>query len=285
MIEKIDNRENRKRSVMKNIVTSRLFSLGSSMINSLMITSLIIAFPIFIHCDVTNAYSPSIPGQPLIFHTTTPSISSADQKIIKELSSKEIENLFKLSTTSIQFSEGLLGLIGTAYLPITQDQQGSLSSLYNQDINVAIGIIYQEFLSFRGGSSKRFADLINQTLISFVEIANQMIGDTVGSSSNALFQQDYQEMQDHVINYFKAGVANIYNNNGTNRSLKAEAESALEGLVSCLTLYISSLQSLVNDGNAGQRNMVFARQKLFKNLAAFVEDTFILQSLTHTNHG
>lgn len=228
----------------------------------------------------TDAYSPDIPGQPLIFHTSTPSISTAEQKLFQGLSRKDKHALFEVTTMSIRLSEGILGLVGTLYLPTNTYQKNRVASLYSRDINASISSLYQTFLTLKGPQSQELADLVLQTLRSFTEITNEMLSDTVNNSNNAEFHQDYLQMQIDVINNFKSGIANLFP--GCHESpFEAEAISALEGLVSNVSLYMTNLDGLVNESQAGPRNMVFARQQLSLNLTAFIQSTFALQITKH----
>ena len=236
----------------------------------------IMAFPL---SAKTKAYSPNIPGQPLIFHTSKPSISPIEKKILDQLSCSQLQALFGLANSSIRLSEGLLGLVGTLYLPIEKNQKLSVSKLYNEDIEASILQIDRLFFSLGGSSSKKLAQLMNQTLTSFAQIANQMIHDTVGISTNKLFHKDYLQMQSEVINHFVAELEK-FNFSASALPLKARSENALEGMVSCFSLFISDTDSLVSRDNAGPKSMVLARQQFISNLTVFVEATFALQAIT-----
>lgn len=212
---------------------------------------LVISAPLY---PISVAFSPSTPGQPLIFHHKEPPVSPFEQKLFKLLSTCQRE---LLTEASIRLSEDLLGLVDTHFLPDSKKQEKNLAYLYNRDIRASIALINVK--------------LIDQTMTTFVEITNQMLKDV---SNTKLFHKDYQKMQKEVINRYKAKLEKI----ATKKTafIQAEAESALEGMVSCLSLYISSTDSLVNGGEAVYSNMVLARQQLIKNLTIFVEATFVL---------
>ena len=222
----------------------------------------------------THAYSPSISGQPLIFHTSAPSISPLEQKIFEQLSAEQLGQLYQLSFNTIRLLTGV-GLVGSHFLSIEPKQKTSVADLYNQNIASAIKQIEKEFTRL---CLAQLTVLMDQTLTSFVQIANQMLLD----ASTELYQEDYQRMQIEVINHFKKGVGKLF---PYDSYLKAEAVSSLEGMVSCLSLYITGSVSLVDEGDPVPQNMVFARQKLIMNLTNFVEATFALQAITIHKRG
>lgn len=242
-----------------------------------------IMMPISTHCK-TEAFSPSIPGQPLIFHTTIPSVSKLDRKIFEKLSNSQVHKLYELSKLGILLSEEVLGLVGTIFLPTSLAQKESVALIYDNDMASVIDQINQLFLSLEGDSSQQLANLVKHTLDSFIQITNEMLRNTAIVPNNTAYQQNYMQMQVEVINAFKAGLDELFDDSETNAILKAEAGSALEALVSCLSLYILNTQSLVN-GNSGSKNLVLARQQILKNMAIFVETTFVLQALTSNQCG
>lgn len=227
------------------------------------------AFPVACECK-TVAYSPSIPGQPLIFHSTTP--SSSENTIAATLSSKNRHRLLHLSKLCSRLSEELLGLVENASLPHDCKHKASVISHYNARIDAAIDEIYRIFRTLEGPVSKPMARLIKHTLIHLTRITHEMVANPHG------FQQDSLEMQQQVINFYTVCLEDILSQSAQNSVLKADAVSALEGVVSCLTLLILNTDSLVNHGNSGQKNFVLARQQINKNLTMFVEATFALQA-------
>jgi hypothetical protein len=226
----------------------------------------------------TEAYAPSIPGQPLIFHHNTKEKCLFSHKIFHELSSENIERVLKLSRESIGLSEALLGLIEIMFLQIDPSIKGDVAAIYNEEIAFLISEITHTFNSEQGHTSKKLSKLMGQTLHSFAQITNQML---VDRSLNVLFQQDYLEMQEEVINYFNTILAGILKGD-RQKSFADEAESALEGLVSCMALYISNLNTLTNGNYAGPRSVVLSRQQIIQNLTLFVDSTFALV-LTNCN--
>lgn len=228
--------------------------------------------PLFVHSSATVAFSPSTPGQPLIFHHKKPSVSLFEQKVLEQLSEGQLAQLHGLSDASIRFSKGVLGLVASHFLPDSEKQEKNLELLYNRDIQASINQIDG---IFPGG---KLAKLMNQTLSSYVEIANQMLHNV---SDNALFHKDYQKMQVKVINRFKAKLEKITPSTKKTTLLQAEADSALEGMVSCLSLNISATESLVDGGQSVYSNMVLARQQLIKNVTVFVEAAFVLEVITN----
>jgi hypothetical protein len=229
-----------------------------------------------LYCE-TTAYSPSIPGQPLIFHTTNPSLSPIEKKILKQLSNSKIRYLQKLSRISQSISEELAGLIGTVFLPIDQLKQEIVSSIYLSDIENDLQNITAIFA--KTSRNDLLGAALQQTLSKLVLISNQMLINTAIDPNIALFQENYVQMQELVINPFKLALS-VYNDSLKNLYLKAEAKSALEALVSCITLIISNTSSIVNGDNPGTKNLVLARQQIVKNLIILVETTYVLQVLT-----
>lgn len=229
------------------------------------------AIPIACECE-TVAYSPSIPGQPLIFHKTTP--FSFEEEIASKLSPENRDHLLHLSRLSSRLSEELLGLVGNAFLPLGQTQKASVTSLYNKGIDAAIDQINQTFLKLEGSSSKQLARLVELTLINLTRITNEMV------VNPEAIQQAYLEMQQQVINFYTVGLNDILSESAQKSVLQADAVSALEGLVSCLTLSILDTNSLVNNASSGQKNLVLTRQQINKMLTMFVELTFALRART-----
>lgn len=224
----------------------------------------------------TRAFSPNIPGQPLIFNVSKPSISSFERILFSKLSRHDLESLLELTANSTRLSEDLLGLVTAMNLPMSTPQRQSIVNLYNQDISITISLINDTFRSLKGSSSKKLANLVEQTLTSFVQITNKMLVDSAGNPSNQLFQQDYQLMQVNVINYFNSMIDEM--SRKLNPNLKSESKNGIEGLVSCMSLYISNTNSMVVGGVAGPRNMVFSRQQVIKNLAQFLSSIFAAQA-------
>ena len=204
----------------------------------------------------TTAYSPSTPGQPLIFHKTTPTAPPFEHNIPPQ-------QLIDLSLKCVRLGEDFLGLAGVQFLPIQEKQRLSVKIVFNNDITTSIGLIVKDF------TSKELAQLINQTLTSFKEITNKMLDNTINVPTNKLYHKDYLQMQEQVINEFKAGLGG---------KTAPEAVYALEGLVSCMALFISDLNSIVEGGQPGSKNMVLARQQVVGNLTQFVIATFALQT-------
>lgn len=253
---------------MKKMFGWKIFWFGLSLI----------FLPLSVQCK-TRAFSPSIPGQPLIFHQTKPSLTPLEKKILKKLSPDQLKQLLKISNASTKLSEGVLGLASATFLPIDNNQKQHVSMLYKKYISTSIFQIYRAFLTSEKHSSKQFAQLIKQTLVSFVETTDQMLIDSDKFSSNDLFHQDYLQMQERVINYYKAGSKKIFNESAQNSIFQAEAESALEGLVSCIVLFIANTNSIVHGDNPTPNNTVGARQEVVENLAQFVESAFALQEI------
>lgn len=225
-----------------------------------------------------QAYSPSIAGQPLIFHNSKNPIHFFDRKTFRKLNKDEIKKACHVTETSVSLSENLIGLVETTFLQINPTSKQNLSIAYNQQIDLLISEIHDKFASLKGYPSKRLATLIKQTLSSFSQITNQMLNDVV--DSNVLFQQDYLQMQEQVINYFISKQEIIFKDAGHN-PLRVEMQSALEGLVSNMSLYISDLNSLVNGNDVGSRNVVLSRQQILQNLTLFVESSFVLEIITN----
>lgn len=224
-----------------------------------------------ITCDCkTVAYSPSIPGQPLIFHTTTP--SSFENEIADKLCPKNRYLFFRLSKLSSRLSEEFLSLVGNAFLPLVQAQSVNVTTLYNRSIDESIDQIHKIFSSLKGSSSKKLSKLVKETLINLKDVTNLLVVNPID------FQEGYSEMQQQVINFYTDGLEDILSSSSQNSVLEADAVSALEGLVSCLGLVILDTESLVNDSISGQKDLVFARQQTNINLAIFLEATFGLQA-------
>lgn len=232
---------------------------------------LAICLPVASYCK-TTAYSPSIAGQPLIFHKSNSSL--IDHKFFKNLSRKQTEQLFEFSRLSVRLSVALLGLVETFFLSIDPSQKQNLVILYNDEINTTISLIDHEFRSLKG-HSKKLTKLIQQTLKSFTQITNQMLIDITAGLTNE-FQQDYQEMQTQVINHFKMGISKILKKHDHSLA-KAEAESGLEGLVSAISLCMTDLKDLIDGSDSVSKNLILVRQQVTKNLTIFVNSNFFLQ--------
>lgn len=230
------------------------------MMNLVVIVSLL-AIPLTCECK-TVAYSPSIPGQPLIFHHTTP--FSFEKKIASKLPSRNRYQLLHLSKLSNRLSKGLLALIGDTCRPPDPVQK----------VNTLINQVYQTFLKLEGSSSKQLASLVEQTLINLAHITNEMVVNREG------FQQAYSEMQQQVINFYTAGLNNIVTKRTRGSNLNAISISALEGLVSCIALSILDRDSLVNHANPDLKNLILVRKQTKKMLTMFIESTFALQAIT-----
>lgn len=230
----------------------------------------------------TEAFSPSIPGQPLIFHTSNMSLSVIEKKILKKLPDSTLCQLAKLSELSQQMSEELIGLIGTLFLRLSEDQKQSFQFLYLLNINDNVFKI--NYIFYSSTAYDPLGPLLEETLTLLVQIVNQMLENTAIVPDNALFQQDYIQMQQQVINPFNVALTRIKDSE-INSYLKAEAKSSLEALVSCLTLTISNTNSMVHGNNTGSRNLILARQQILKNLVTLIEATYALQVLTSKKCG
>ncbi len=226
----------------------------------------------------TIAISPTIPGQPLIFHVQKPTLSPIEKKILARLSSHQVNQLTKLSVLSQEMSQELVGFIGDIFLPLSGEQQQNITSLYLFDINDDIQKIKKVFLSSSGNES--ISSLLEQTLTHLVEITNQMLTNTAINSNSSLFQANYNQMQDEVINPFNAALTSIIKDSEKETYFKAESRSALEGLVSCIALCISNTNNVVNGDNPGSKSLVLVRQQIEKKLVDLVESTFFLEVLT-----
>jgi hypothetical protein len=244
-----------------------------------------LAFPASGHCR-TKAYSPPIQGQPLIFHKSKPTLSPYENEMCTRLSNKQKINLSLLTELSVDLSDQLLGLSEAWYLPITQDQQDTLVSDYNEQIEDTIHKIYKIFRTLKGDSSKELAKVIRNTLTSFASITNQMLFDlTEGANPNELFQQDYLRFQHEVINYYKDSLHHILSHAERKTILKAESEGALEGLVSTFSLYVLDLDTVVDQGGDVPGNMILARNQVFKNLQIFLDSIYVLQAISNKKCG
>src|ERR1700728_3707640 len=198
----------------------------------------------------TIAYSPSIPGQPLIFHTKKPTLSPIEKEICDRLSPSDLTKLSKLSQ---QISQELVGFIGTIFFPLSGEQQQNLTSLYLSEINENIHKITQVFLSSADNDS--LSTLLEQTLTNLVQITNQMLTNSAITPNTVLFHENYIQMQQGVIHPFNAALTTITKDCAQESEIKAKAKSALEGLVSCISLYISNTNNVVNGNNPGSTSL------------------------------
>lgn len=245
----------------------------------LCLTFLALCFPYPGFCKIV-AYSPSIPGQPLIFHKNEGPNCTIEKKIHDKLGLKNTRKVAHLSQVATRMSEDLIGLIDSLFLLIDPSSKEKIAAIYNEEIKFFISEITHTFSSVKGPPSKKFAKLMNQTLSSFVQISNEMLIDTIGVSTNALFQQDYLKMQEQVINHFNSELANLLKES-RHSSLRADVESALQGLVSGTALYISNLNSLTNGRSVGPKSLVLSRQQIEQKLTLFVEASFVLEVLSN----
>ncbi len=232
-----------------------------------------ICLPLFVYGE-TEAYSPSIPGQPLIFHTTTPSLTLLQKAILERLSTCQQYKFVALSRVSLKLTDLYMGLAGASFIPLDPAQKQRVTALYTLNIGTSIHKIHRLFVSANGHQAEEIAQLITQTLANFTKVALQMIDDAV-LGNNAQFQQDFQNMQTEVINFYERGVHKL----SKNSALIAEAESSLEGLISNFSLFLANTNSSVNQGQPVSTSTVLARQQVNKNLLAFIERTFGLQIL------
>lgn len=248
---------------MKRFLNAGIFCLGV----------LAISFPTYSYSK-SIAFSPSLPGQPLIFNKSSPS-HLFDRKTFKRLSPKQTEKLFDLSQLSVRLSTNINGLVEIFFLPIDAGQKQSLIIRYNEDINETISLIDKEFLAIKGHFSKRLAKLIHHTLITLTQLTNEMLVNiTMGNIEE--FQQDYLQMQIQVINAYKEGISKILKNHDKLSSAEEEAENGLEGLVSTLSLYITNMDELINGSNSVSKSLVQAPQQIIENLTQFIDFNFFI---------
>ncbi len=231
--------------------------------------------PFSVDCK-TVAFSPSIPGQPLIFHHTSHPISTFEKRVSYKLTCDNSSNFSKLSKASKQMFKGLLGIVDTTFSEQDLFQRQLLVAKYHDDIQASIDKVHKIIHSLKSHSAKKLANLLEQTLLSFVKITNEIVVNSVESSSNEFFHLAYLQMQEQVINGFNTGISQIFKKNTFRTSIKAESDSALHGLVSNTNLYISDLKNLSNSGGASSRSVELSREQILKNLTVFIETTFIL---------
>lgn len=222
----------------------------------------------------TKAYSPNIPGQPLIFHTTTPSLTPIQKALLENLSTCQRYKFVGLSHVSLTLAELYMGLADVVFVPLDLTQKQSVAVLYNFNIANSITRIGKLFVSANGKNANEIAQLIKQTLSNFTKIALQLMDDAVQGNSQQ-FHLDYQKMQTEVIDPFVSAIDTL----STNSALIAEAESSLEGLVSSFSLFLANNNSTVNHEQPVSTSTVLARQQVNKYLIAFIERTFGLEIL------